>query len=175
MSKPCQHAASGCNYPEAQCPGHCHFPGDDSLRQRQTQPAYLTIVYRITEPRQPRALLDQAEWSAASHTHAIQERDRLHAELNDVQDQRREAFRAIERLNDELGQVCEQRGEYADAILAMLDREDNDCMPVGWSMDRVRELAQKIRRCSSDRNVRRSHDDQYVVHDVASTRTGKAT
>ena len=29
MSKPCQHAASGCNYPEAQCPGHCHLANRD--------------------------------------------------------------------------------------------------------------------------------------------------
>lgn len=70
---------------------------------------YLTIVYRITEPRQPRALLEQAEWSAASHTHAIQERDRLLAALNDIQAQHREAFRKIERLHDELWQTCEQR------------------------------------------------------------------
>lgn len=28
----CKHAAAGCNYPEGQCPGHCHFTGDDSLR-----------------------------------------------------------------------------------------------------------------------------------------------
>ena len=41
---------------------------------------YLTIVYRITEPCQPRALLDQAEWSASSHTHAIHDRDRLQQE-----------------------------------------------------------------------------------------------
>lgn len=116
----CPHAARGCNYPEGQCPGHCLV--DNGLRQRQDPPAYLTIVYRITEPRQPRALLDQAEWSAASHTHAIQDRDRLHAELNDVQDQRRAAFRTIERLNDELGQVCEQR----DELLAALSMARND-------------------------------------------------
>jgi hypothetical protein len=99
----CQHAASGCNYPEGECAGSC-------------QAAYLTIVYRITHPKQPRALLEQAEWSAASHTHAIHERDRLHADLNDVQDQRRAAFRTIERLHDELGKVCEQRDELLDAL-----------------------------------------------------------
>ena len=77
---------------------------------------YLTIVYRITEPKQPRALLEQAEWSAASHTHAIQERDRLIAALNDIQAQHREAFRKIERLHDEIGRVSEQR----DVLLAAL-------------------------------------------------------
>lgn len=41
------------------------------------QQAYLTIVYRITHPSQPKALLEQAEWSAASHSHAIHDRDRL--------------------------------------------------------------------------------------------------
>lgn len=125
----CPHAASGCNYPEGQCPGHCHYPADDGL----CEPAYLTIVYRITEPRQPRALLEQAEWSAASHSHAIHERDQLAAELNDVQDQRRAAFRTIERLNDELGQVCEQRDELlrvlrmARAQLAVNLKELIDC------------------------------------------------
>lgn len=92
----CQHAASGCGYPVGECAGLC-------------MPAtYLTIVYRITEPRQPRALLEQAEWSASSHSHAIHERDQLAAELNDVQDQRRAAFRTIERLNDELGRVRDE-------------------------------------------------------------------
>ena len=38
---------------------------------------YLTIIYRITHPGQPKALLEQAEWSAASHSHAIRERDLL--------------------------------------------------------------------------------------------------
>lgn len=77
---------------------------------------YLTIVYRITEPRQPRALLEQSEWSAASHTHAIQERDRLIAALNDIQSQHREAFRKIERLHEELAQACEQRDELLAAL-----------------------------------------------------------
>lgn len=100
----CKHAASGCGYPEGECLGLC-------------MPAtYLTIVYRITEPRQPRALLEQAEWSASSHSHAIHERDQLAAELNDVQDQRRAVFRTIERLNDELSQVCEQRDELLQAL-----------------------------------------------------------
>lgn len=110
----CPHAASGCNYPEGDCPGHCLV--DNGLRKRQDPPAYLTIVYRITHPGQPRALLEQAEWSAASHTHAIHERDQLHAEINDVQDQRRAAFRTIERLNDELAEVCEQRDELLKAL-----------------------------------------------------------
>ena len=122
----CPHAASGCNYPEGDCPGHCHFTGDDSLRKRQDPPAYLTIVYRITHPKQPRALLEQAEWSAASHTHAIHERDQLHADLNDVQDQRRAAFRTIERLHDELAEVCEQRDELLEALKALLVRVADD-------------------------------------------------
>lgn len=109
----CQHAASGCNYPQGECSGACLA---DKPQRRAANPHYLTIVYRITEPQQPRALLEHTEWRAASHTHAIQERDQLHAELNDVQDQRREAFRAIERLNDELGRLTEQR----DGLLMVL-------------------------------------------------------
>ena len=115
----CPHAASGCNYPEGDCPGHCLV--DNGLRKRQDTPAYLTIVYRITHPGQPRALLEQAEWSAASHTHAIHQRDQLHAEINDVQDQRRAAFRTIERLNDELAEVCEQRDELLEALHRIAD------------------------------------------------------
>lgn len=100
----CQHAASGCDYPASECAGAC------------MPETFLTIVYHITHPKQPRALLEQAEWSASSHTHAIHERDQLHAELNDVQDQRRAAFRTIERLNDELGQVCDQRDELLTVL-----------------------------------------------------------
>lgn len=183
----CAHAASGCNYPVGECSGACMTDqGRESRRliratmaeAPQHQPAapqYLTIVYRIHSPGQRQSLLHATDWTASSHSHAIQDRDRLRAELNDVQDQRRDAFRTIERLNDELGQACEQQDEYAEAILAMVDREDNDCMPAGWSMDRVRVLAQKIRRSSNDRAVRRSHDEQYLAHDVKTTRTGKAT
>lgn len=112
----CQHASSGCNYPQGECSGACLA---SSTQRRPAAPHYLTIVYRITEPQQPRALLEHAEWRAASHTHAIQERDSLSAELNDVQAQRREAFRAIERLNDELGQACEQRDRLLEAILML--------------------------------------------------------
>lgn len=42
---------------------------------------YLTIVYRITHPSQPKALLEQAEWSAASYSHAMHERDEFMAAL----------------------------------------------------------------------------------------------
>ena len=96
----CPHGASGCNYPEAQCPGHCLV--DNGLRQRQDPPAYLTIVYRITHPGQPRALLEQAEWSAASHTHAIHERDQLHDELGRVSDQRDELLRVLRMARAQL-------------------------------------------------------------------------
>lgn len=109
----CPHAASGCGYPQGECSGACLA---DKPKHQPAAPQYLTVVYRITEPGQPRALLEHADWTASSHTHAIRERDRLHAELNDVQDQRREAFRAIERLNDELGQAREQRDGLLSAL-----------------------------------------------------------
>lgn len=119
----CPHAASGCNYPQGECSGAC-LAGARQAEPRATQrqpaaPQYLTIVYRIHSPGQRKALLNAAEWITSSHSHAVQERDQLHAELNDVQAQRREAFRAIERLNDELGQACEQRDRLLEAILML--------------------------------------------------------
>ena len=116
----CPHAASGCNYPEGDCPGHCLV--DNGLRKRQDPPGYLTIVYRITHPSQPRALLEQAEWSAASHTHAIHERDQLQAEnkllkatqygsgrLQELRDQR-------DQLQDRLDATNEAANELAAAL-----------------------------------------------------------
>lgn len=38
----CQHAAAGCNYPEADCAGHCHVAGEDSQRPHQHTQAPLT-------------------------------------------------------------------------------------------------------------------------------------
>lgn len=46
-----------------------------------SNPQYLTIVYRITDQDQPRKLLEQSEWSAASHSHAMHERDEFMAAL----------------------------------------------------------------------------------------------
>ncbi|MEO0002447.1 MAG: hypothetical protein RLZZ22_139 [Pseudomonadota bacterium] len=73
-----------------------------------------------------------------------------------------------------LDAVEKQRDQLQEAVLAMIDREDNDCMPTGWSLDRVREIARKAKRSSSDRAVRRQHDDAYLAHGVQSTRTGRA-
>lgn len=138
----CPHITAGCNYPEGECSGACLVgvrQAEPCATQRQSAaPQYLTIVYRITHPGQTRALLAQAEWSAASHTHAIHERDRLTAELNDVQDQRREAFRAIERLNDELGQAREQRDELLAAAQRLAARgwfKPNSCADTATSAD----------------------------------------
>ena len=72
-------------------------------------------------------------------------------------------------------ELAAQRDELQEAVLAMIDREDNDCMPAGWSVDRVREIARKLRRSSGDRAVRRQHDEDYLAHSVESTRTGRAT
>lgn len=109
----CKHAASGCDYPAGECSGACVT---NNTQRQPEAPQYLTIVYRIHSPGQRKALLNAAEWITSSHSHAVQERDQLHAELNDVQDQRREAFRAIERLNDEIGRLTEQR----DLVLSEL-------------------------------------------------------
>ena len=57
---------------------------------------------------------------------AAAELRRLHADLNDVQDQRRAAFRMIERLNDELGRVCEQRDELLEGLRNLADLYDTD-------------------------------------------------
>ena len=72
-------------------------------------------------------------------------------------------------------QLSGERDLLLEALLAMIDREDHDCMPAGWSVDRVREIARKAKRRSSDRAVRRSHDDAYLHHSVKATRTGRAT
>ena len=116
----CQHAASGCDYPAGECSGACVT---NNTQRQPAAPQYLTIVYQIHSPGQVQALLHATDWTAMSHSHAILDRDTaiklrdaLHAELNDVQDQRREAFRAIERLNDEIGRLTEQR----DLVLSEL-------------------------------------------------------
>lgn len=120
----CKHAASGCNYPQGECSGACHFPGEDTQRQ-PAAPQYLTIVYQIHSPGQRKALLNSAEWISSSHSHAVQERDQLHADLNDVQAQRREAFRAIERLNDEIGRLTEQRDQMRAALSRLLSEVEH--------------------------------------------------
>ena len=119
----CQHAASGCDYPAGECSGACVT---NNTQRQPAAPQYLTIVYQIHSPGQVQALLHATDWTAMSHSHAILDRDTaiklrdaLHAELNDVQAQRRKAFRAIERLNEELGQTCEQRDKMLEAILML--------------------------------------------------------
>ena len=72
---------------------------------------YLTIVYRITHPDQPKALLDQAEWSAASHTHAIRER-------NHLQSQRDELLHARQVLGAENIALKAQRDDLLAALQA---------------------------------------------------------
>lgn len=103
----CPHAASGCNYPEGDCPGTC-------LVAKQH---YLTIVYRITEPRQARALLEHAEWSAASHTHAIHERDRVQAQRDELL----EALTLVMRM-DVKGHELQDRLQFSTAGRKILDR-----------------------------------------------------
>lgn len=104
----CQHAASGCNYPESECSGACL---SGSTQRQPAAPEYLTIVYQIHSIGQRKALLNAAEWVASSHGHAIHARNALQAELIDTQAQRLAALRAIEKLNDELGKVSEQRDD----------------------------------------------------------------
>lgn len=121
----CAHAASGCNYPQGECSGACLA---SSTQRQPAAPQYLTIVYQIHSPGQAQALLHATDWTAMSHSHAILDRDTaiklrdaLHAELNDIQDQRRAAFRAIERLNDELGQAREQIDVLREELKKAMD------------------------------------------------------
>lgn len=96
----CKHAASGCGYPEGECAGLC------------MPETYLTIVYRVTHPKQPRALLEQAEWSAASHSHAIHERDQLQAERDRLQRQLDATNKACNELAIELEKVRRERDHW---------------------------------------------------------------
>ena len=82
-----------------------------------TAPAYLTIVYRITHPGQPRALLEQAEWSAASHTHAIQERDELQAKLAATE-------KACNELAIELENVRRERDHWHARLLGEINKRN---------------------------------------------------
>lgn len=95
---------------------------------------------------------------------------------NLVADAKRREYQAETNMaKAEIIRLERQRDELQEAVLAMIDREDNDCMPAGWSVDRVREIAKKIKRRSLDRAVRRQHDERYLAVDVARTRTGRAT
>ena len=73
---------------------------------------------------------------------AAAELRRLHADLNDVQDQRRAAFRMIERLNDELGRVCEQRDKLLEALKTVTKHLDvvssnTTDLEVVWAAEKV--------------------------------------
>lgn len=101
----CKHAASGCGYPEGECAGLC------------MPETYLTIVYRVTHPKQPRALLEQAEWSAASHSHAIDERDRLQAKLDATN-------KACNELAIELEKVRRERDHWHARLTAEVSKKN---------------------------------------------------
>lgn len=87
----CPYITSGCNYPEGDCSGAC-------LTAKQH---YLTIVYRITDKRQARAQLEQAEWSACSHTHAIRERDQMQAQRDELLEALKLAMPALESMRQQ--------------------------------------------------------------------------
>ena len=82
-----------------------------------SEPAYITIVYRITHPAQPRALLEQAEWSAASHTHAIQERDQLQGRLD-------AANKARNELAAHVDDLLKQRDHWYARLLAEVNKRN---------------------------------------------------
>lgn len=60
---------------------------------------YLTIIYRITHQGQAKELLERADWSAASHSHAIRARDLMEA-------QRDELLEALKTLTAYLGKTA---------------------------------------------------------------------
>ena len=124
MSATCPHADAGCNFPESECSGHCLV--ESGLRKRQDPPGYLTIVYRITHPGQPRALLEQAEWSAASHTHAIHERDQLQAE--------NKLLKATQYGSGRLQELRDVR----DKLQARLDAANQACNEMAIELEKVR-------------------------------------
>lgn len=85
-------------------------------------------------------------WNACEgiSTDDLEKTGTIAAEVADeMQESLLKGMQAIEQLNAELGKVSDQRDELQEAVMAMLDREDNDCMPAGWSLDRVREIARK--------------------------------
>ena len=96
----CKHAANGCGYPQGECSGACMT---EQVRESQRliratvakAPRYLTVVYKITEPGQPREILERNDWTASSHTHVIRERDRAEAELGKLTEQRDELLKVL--------------------------------------------------------------------------------
>ena len=113
---------------------------------------YLTIVYRITHPGQPKALLDQAEWSAASHTHAIRERDHLQSQRDELlharqvlgaenialKAQRDDLLAALQACDEAVRSIVES--EIIRDLKAQLGRANALCR---IRLDRIRELEEK--------------------------------
>jgi hypothetical protein len=84
----CPHAASGCNYPEAQCPGHC-------LRKTSApMPVALQLADQLDAVTENGADPELIEQAAA-------ELRRLHDELGKIIEQRDELLEALSLLVDD--------------------------------------------------------------------------
>ena len=108
----CKHAAEGCNYPEGDCPGLC------------MSGTYLTIVYNIVHPEQPRALLEQADWSAASHTHAIHDRDVLQEEHDRLVSALLATQKALEMAHQAGARYVKANEQMRETILRLVERAE---------------------------------------------------
>lgn len=79
MNKPCKHADGGCNYPEGDCAGYCHFPVKEDL-----QPEALRLADLLTDSHLP------------VHHKAAAELRRLYEESVQMRDQRDELLEALQ-------------------------------------------------------------------------------
>lgn len=152
----CNHATSGCNYPQGDCTGACMTEqGRESQRlirktTAATQKQYLTIVYQIHSEGQRQALLHGAAWDAARDTHAIAERDDLQTKNAELSDQCLQSVMAIATLEEQVERLVKQRDEAIEALTLMtVDQEgkewvDSDLPQSDW--DARADLGQSMAR-----------------------------
>ena len=98
MSKPCKHAASGCDYPASECAGRC----------AGKQPEALLLA----------ALLDATYFSENTHPAA--------AELRRLYDENRRLVNTLNRVSEVRSLLVEQRDELLEALQNMSDLYDTD-------------------------------------------------
>jgi len=111
---------------------------------------YLTLVFQQPLSDAARSLLESGDWSAASHSHAIQDRDRLSAlcdKWNFECDEMREDNKRLEKLAHAIEgtkppdcSTCANRGHVADQSQEMIC--DYCVWQERWRIDHYRKKSE---------------------------------